>query len=614
MTEQRRKFCIFEKIVKHLQSHLAVKTSLSMILAVVLLAVILQSYVQSHYIRYVEDYSVSNETAVLNAIKDNANSALKNIIENGSELAVNSRLDTAIKSENAVSVYQFLQQQEYSTYVVAATIVGKDGIVQQYDRYRSTFYGTLWKDANVDKLMKMYTTIIDLCKTQNQFSFPRYKAFLDPETYRTMTIFHIAFPILAGTSTLSSISYVLVLTYDFDVMSKYISSVEIPQTDYISGYILDSNEMVLYGEDKELIGHRLEMLGNEKQSIISKPLDYLDWNIVAVIDQTKLKAQINHIYLNAIWILVILMAGYITLLMLFWNDIRIPIKSIVIAIRHNRDGEQDTKIDNIKGTHEIWQLAMEYNRMIDALQEQKCEVERQHKKAMQSLKNQYEAERKALESQISAHFICNTLGVINYEAIEANDEKASQMIKKLSNILRYTFDQSCQEVMIGQEVAWIEQYLFLEKERFENLFTYHIDYDERYSDWPACKMMFQPFVENAILHGFEDIESGGIINIVIKEQNGKLHIEITDNGKGISKEKEQEINNVINDPDPALHLYQPGKNVHIGIGITNAITRMRKFYGDDVVISMHTEINRGTEFTFDLPFPKDLVGDDEEND
>ena len=112
MTEQRRKFCIFEKIVKHLQSHLAVKTSLSMILAVVLLAVILQSYVQSHYIRYVEDYSVSNETAVLNAIKDNANSALKNIIENGSELAVNSRLDTAIKSENAVSVYQFLQQQE----------------------------------------------------------------------------------------------------------------------------------------------------------------------------------------------------------------------------------------------------------------------------------------------------------------------------------------------------------------------------------------------------------------------------------------------------------------------------------------------------------------------
>ena len=257
---------------------------------------------------------------------------------------------------------------------------------------------------------------------------------------------------------------------------------------------------------------------------------------------------------------------------------------------------------------------MEYNRMIDALQEQKCEVERQHKKAMQSLKNQYEAERKALESQISAHFICNTLGVINYEAIEANDEKASQMIKKLSNILRYTFDQSCQEVMIGQEVAWIEQYLFLEKERFENLFTYHIDYDERYSDWPACKMMFQPFVENAILHGFEDIESGGIINIVIKEQNGKLHIEITDNGKGISKEKEQEINNVINDPDPALHLYQPGKNVHIGIGITNAITRMRKFYGDDVVISMHTEINRGTEFTFDLPFPKDLVGDDEEND
>lgn len=590
-------------VLAYLRSHLAVKMSLVMVLAVIVLAAILQFYVQSHYIKYIEDNCVSNETAILDVVNGNVNSTLKSLIVNGSELAVDNGFASYLGIGTSNSVYWYLQQQELPSSVIAIAVVGKNGLVSQYDRYRSGNDGSLWKDSNEDSLMDMYRLVIRNCRLGNQDSFPRYQMFLTPCSYRNMNIFHIVYPILVGTSGLQDVSYVLVITYNFNVFQKYISSIEIPQVDYVSGYILDHEDMVVYTENVSEIGNKISA-EREECKVITVPLNYLGLQIAVVIDQSRLRSHVSQIYLNAGWVLIVLLVLYVFLLSFFWNDIRIPVKSISDAIQNNREGKGETKVENILGTHEIWQLAREYNRMIDAVQRQREEIERQHQQSMQSLKNQYEAERRALESQISAHFICNTLGVINFDAIEAHDTKTSQMIKKLSNILRYTFDQSCQKVMIGQEVAWIEQYLFLEKERFEELFTYQIDYDDRYSDWPVCKMMLQPFVENSIIHGFESIETGGKIIITVRERKGKLQVCIRDNGKGMPLEKEQAIRQVISDPDLALHLYQADRSSGMGIGIINAITRMKNFYGKELEISFWTAECEGTRYEFLLPFPK----------
>lgn len=130
-------------------------------------------------------------------------------------------------------------------------------------------------------------------------------------------------------------------------------------------------------------------------------------------------------------------------------------------------------------------------------------VEEQHGEIIESMKMKRRAEREALESQINAHFICNTLNAINYEAMDNGDFKVSLLLKKLSNILRYTFDQKHQNVYMFQEISWIEQYLFLQKERMGSAFDYEIQFDSDYDNWPCRKLMLQPFVENSILHGLE---------------------------------------------------------------------------------------------------------------
>ena len=235
--------------------------------------------------------------------------------------------------------------------------------------------------------------------------------------------------------------------------------------------------------------------------------------------------------------------------------------------------------------------------MLQKIRKAAQEVEEQHDKMIESLKMKQRAEREALESQINAHFICNTLNAINYEAMESGNFKVSILLKKLSNILRYTFDQKHQNVYMFQEISWIEQYLFLQRERLDNVFSYEISFDSDYDNWPCRKLMLQPFVENSIVHGFEGRESGGIIKITGEGYREFLKIIIEDNGQGMTSERKAVIQEILENPMLA-------KTREVGIGISNVITRMRMHYGSKMNVEFWTEEGKGTRFIFILPMPE----------
>lgn len=261
----------------------------------------------------------------------------------------------------------------------------------------------------------------------------------------------------------------------------------------------------------------------------------------------------------------------------------------------------------IEGVNEIWRLAQEYNEMLQAIRKADMEVQEQHSKVIESLKMKQRAEREALESQINAHFICNTLNAINYEAIDSGNYRISLLLKKLSNILRYTFDQKHQNVYMFQEISWIEQYLFLQKERLEATFDYRIDFDSDYDNWPCRKLMLQPFVENSILHGFEGIEKGGFIRIIGEGYKEYLKIIIEDNGCGMNEERACEIREILENPLLA-------RERKVGIGISNVITRMKMYYGEKFIAVLDTQEGKGTRFVFILPlYEKGRKQDNDEN-
>lgn len=603
-----------KKIRHYFSTHFVASFVLLMAVSILAIMLLLQQYLRKEYLKYLVEQSYKTEEAVLESLQRNVNYTMRNLINDGSELAVSRNIyDLVCKADpvfsdrrntanDVVNLYNTLSQYDYSSDVAVAAITSPTEMICQYDRYRGE-QNSLWTAEN-QKVQEI------AAEFQNTTEFPRYKVFLEPGEYAKhpeRKIFHIAYPLTGGRESICKVRYVLVMSYSMNFLQEFLNTIEVPEAKYIQGYVADEAGNIIYHSEKRYIGESADAITKEaNMAAISKPLDYFGWTLNVVLDEREMKAHVDAIYQKGMILYVGLIFCCILVTIYLLVRLMRPVKTISKAIQDVESGDYQSYIA-IGGGHEIWQLAEEYNRMVDAILSKNAEIERQHRETLLSIEQKHEAEREALESQINAHFICNTIGSITYEAIDAGNHHVSVLLKKLSNILRYTFDQKCQEVYMSQEIAWVDQYLFLQKTRYETKFDYYIEFPETYNQWPCCKLMFQPFVENSIRHGFEGMECGGIIRITGEEAAGRLKIVIADNGCGIQPERAAIINEILK--NKGLIEFEDRKKV--GIGIRNVVTRMRMYYGKDLEVVMETEEGAGTAFTFYIPIPEQKGMQDE---
>jgi two-component system sensor histidine kinase YesM len=157
-------------------------------------------------------------------------------------------------------------------------------------------------------------------------------------------------------------------------------------------------------------------------------------------------------------------------------------------------------------------------------------------KLNEAITRQQEAQIVALEAQINPHFLYNTLDTINWMAIDRDEYDISNAISSLATILRYAIVNSNAEVSIREESEWIKKYIYLQQYRVKNRFSCSINVAPDTMDAGIHKLLLQPFVENAIVHGFEkDIQDAELVlNIEKKDENVEIRIE--DNGSGMDDE------------------------------------------------------------------------------
>ena len=191
-----------------------------------------------------------------------------------------------------------------------------------------------------------------------------------------------------------------------------------------------------------------------------------------------------------------------------------------MAVRVRRDRKMPSEMETITD---------QFNRMMGQMNKLVEEVK------MVSAR-QKDAEITALEAQINPHFLYNTLDTINWMAINADQYEISSAIGALARILRYGIDKSNSIVTLREEMEWLQQYIFLQQTRLKNTFSYELDVPKELLDCKIHKLLFQPFVENAILHGFEGVRRHHILVVKVqKRQNGFLQIIVKDNGKAFRR-------------------------------------------------------------------------------
>lgn len=187
------------------------------------------------------------------------------------------------------------------------------------------------------------------------------------------------------------------------------------------------------------------------------------------------------------------------------------------------------------------------------------------------------SELSALKAQLNPHFLYNVFNTIS-ASIPAEHEKTRNMIAELSDLFRYQLKASqVEQVTLAEELAFVNKYLQLEKERFEERLQIRIDVDKSILNEKVPPMLLQPLVENSIKHGLSSLIEGGEIYIRIKKKEDKLYFEISDTGVGV-KDKNAIFNK--------------------GIGLTNTKLRLEKMFGSELHIS--DNLPKGLKIEFAL--------------
>ena len=264
------------------------------------------------------------------------------------------------------------------------------------------------------------------------------------------------------------------------------------------------------------------------------------------------------------------------------------INNLIYYIKNVENGNFDFKMEEL-GEDEIGTLVKSFYNMT-------CRLNQLINKTYRLKIKEREAQLKALQAQISPHFLYNALDSINWSLIENGDFETSETLCALSAILRYSIDGTGSMVTIKEELDQLGNYLFVQKSRFEDRFVYNIECSEELYNIKIPKLLVQPIVENAVSHGIEKRTSKGVINIEIIKKDNIISISVRDNGYGIPEKKLIELKKQILDKDKFKD-----EDDRYHLGLANVNQRIQIIYGREYNLEIYSENEEGVEVIIKLP-------------
>lgn len=614
-----------KQIRNYWKSHFSVRLAAIIIAVLLLVAFAFHRYLQNQYLEFLAETNVQSDSVVLEVESDTIARELRNDMQTGATVSLDADLTSAAQQYQTdtgdmsakltlTNSIDRLVRRNLASLVNTALVTPDGEILIQKNRAIYNLYSenNLWNEDNRGELLSLCKALEEqldrdtvpraaIATVPNSFTLSVNSATIST----TRNLLHIAYALPGNQRDAKELKCILVFSFSLTSVDDFFSRIAAMENDYTIACIADSSGKILYAQDDDSLSRSLDEICSEtRTSLLSRKIEDTDWTLNLLLDLDAMKASVNARYSKGVWIFM-LAIGLICALMLFLTNHTLrPIRSIGKAMKMVEQGVWKTRIE-VKGDDEIWTLARNYNDMADALEEWRELNRRQNEEKLQSVRQTADAQMHALQSQINAHFLCNTLNAINMSAMEQGNEEVSMMLRMLSNIMRYAYSRSYEAVTLGDEVNWASQYLALQKFRLMDVFNYRVDFPEEYLEWPCCKLFLQPFLENSIRHGFAEKQSGCFISVTGRMEDGLMKIDITDNGCGMTKEQQEKINAVLSG-DVSMHMEGTG------IGIENVAARLRIYYGSKLSITMQSVEGEGTSFTILLPIPENLPGAEEE--
>ncbi len=356
---------------------------------------------------------------------------------------------------------------------------------------------------------------------------------------------------------------------------------------------LYKGDTCIYSTDQEAIGTIPETTLTEFQKdtenfVFVEHIDAFDIYVVCYLDSMPLDSQMQTIQQMMYAFLFVSVIFLIGCSIFFSSRLTLPIRRLMKQMEQVENGKFNARIA-VTSKDELGDLTERFNQMMEELDNYTNQV-------YVAKIQQKEAELNALKSQIYPHFLYNTLEVIRMTALSRNDEKVAHMIEALSDQIRYLIGTVGDIVPLSLEVDVLRKYIYLVNARYneEVMFLAH---DEEMDGCFIPKLILQPLVENAFVHGIKPQNRGGSISLRIVKNEDALEITVMDNGQGMDKETLQMV-------EARLASDQPGRKEEYqwnSIGLKNVHDRIRFLYGVQYGISLFSTPELGTAVKITLP-------------
>lgn len=326
-------------------------------------------------------------------------------------------------------------------------------------------------------------------------------------------------------------------------------------------------------------------IGLDEESIVNADYnDYLGLYTVSILPKSqvdiKILAQKRVIFIfTAISILIAILLAYISIAV-FSRRVR----NINQAIQKVQDGDLTYRIHLPHTNDEISRIAYNFNHMCDML------INYINKVYVSEIK-QKEAEIYALQSQVDPHFLYNTLEIIRMEALETQNEQVCHMVEILAQLFRNSI-KGGMIVHIRDELEFCKYYLELYSIRYSGILEFDFLIDPEIHHFAIIKHLFQPLIENCVVHGIRYNRGDNRITVKGCLQDNDIIIGISDNGYGMDQEQLDRLKAEL-EISPVHHQHS--------IGIANVNQRIRLVFGENYGVRISSIKDEGTNIIMRIP-------------
>ncbi|BBI33430.1 cache domain-containing sensor histidine kinase [Cohnella abietis] len=395
----------------------------------------------------------------------------------------------------------------------------------------------------------------------------------------------------------------LMISIDEEAISKYLKRSNIESSGFV--VLLDNENRVISGSQRTWLNRYITEFypgiefndgesgfgnygaGTDKQTVLYYTVPKVGWKLVGFIPFREYTAQNRYVLLvtaAAVGVAIVLIAA---LILFFVQRVTRPLLSLTNYLRQVNPDEPFPTY-TVTSYDEVGQLMHSYNKLSDRIERltEQVKINESRKKEVDIL---------ALQSQINPHFLYNTLSSIHWMSLMNKDQKTAEMVSSLGDFLRFSLNQGLDYTPVKQEVDHARNYVRIQSIRYPDKFDVHFLIDPAMLDHKMLKLLLQPLIENALIHGLQKQEGKGKMYVHAGIQGDRLIFAVQDEGIGMDQDTLRKIEAGLNDT------VEPHSGERGSYGLSNVHQRLLLHYDSESGLHIQSIAGKGTKVTFSIP-------------